>query len=124
MSAPPLPKRRKISQPSPMWDHFTREKITDPEKPMAKCNYCNHPVGVHHTSQGTSGMRSHLKGCLAYQWKQSKLDFSQKKFTHDASSKLVKGDVVGEMKIDTYDKKKVRRVIARFIIVDELPFRW
>ena len=104
--------------------HFTMdEKMTDSEKPMTKCNDCNHTIRVHHKTQGTFGMRSHLKGCLTYQRKQSKLDLSQKKFTHDASSKLMKGDVMGEMKIDTYDEKKVRRVIARFIIVDELPFR-
>ncbi|KAB1220191.1 hypothetical protein CJ030_MR3G017015 [Morella rubra] len=55
-----------------MSDHFIRdEKVIDPEKPMAKCNNCNHTVGVHHTRQGTSDMRSHLKGCLAYQRKQT-----------------------------------------------------
>ena len=118
----PTPKRRKVSNPSPMWEHFTRIlPVVDPNKPLAKCNYCSHKAGVHHKDQGTSAMRSHLKGCVMYKRTRSKLDGFQQKLTFDI--KGASSESVGVMKIDSYDPKVIRAAIAKFIIVDELPFR-
>ncbi|MDD0148582.1 hypothetical protein PSY31_23115, partial [Shigella flexneri] len=42
------------------------------------------------------------------------------KISHDASSS--KGTEVGEMRLDKLDEKAIRRVIARHLILDEVPF--
>ncbi|KAB1207709.1 hypothetical protein CJ030_MR7G005497 [Morella rubra] len=66
-------------------------------------------------------MRSHLKACVMYKRTQSKLDGSQQKLTFDI--KGASSGSVGVMKIDSYDPKAIRVAIAKFIIMDELPFR-
>lgn len=44
--AAPGPERRKVVNPSPMWEHLIRLPIDVPNKPLTNCNHCSHKVGV------------------------------------------------------------------------------
>ena len=52
---------------------------------------------------------------------QGQLDKTQSRLTLDASKAT--GSDKGVLKLDTYSKKEVRRWIAEYLIMDEMPFR-
>jgi hypothetical protein len=58
---PPLPmKKRNVSNKSSAWDHFTRDKSTPDDDPVAHCNYCGTPYKCHSKNNGTSSMLYHV----------------------------------------------------------------
>jgi hypothetical protein len=60
----PLPrKKRNVSNKSATWDHFTRDKSTPNDDPVAHCNYCGTPYKCHPKINCTSSMLYHVNSC-------------------------------------------------------------
>jgi hypothetical protein len=70
---PSLPrKKRNVSNKSTAWDHFTRDKSTPDDDPVAHCNYCGTPYKCHLKINGTSSMLYHVNSCQKYKSLKSK----------------------------------------------------
>jgi hypothetical protein len=64
---PLLPrKKRNVSNKSVAWDHFTRDKSTPDDDPMAHCNYCGTLYKCHPKINGTSFMLYHVNSSQKY----------------------------------------------------------
>lgn len=102
-------KRKKPSERSEIWDHFTKY---DPGN-RCKCNYCGNDYACknkHGTKIGTSTLRNHLLRCPDY------LSIFEDE-NHTTSHEMK-----DESKSHVFDKEACRKALTRLIIIDELPF--
>ncbi|PON83907.1 Ribonuclease H-like domain containing protein, partial [Trema orientale] len=110
-------KKRKIRQKSDVWEHFTRIEDGDPNEPRAACNYCGKSYAAHPKNCGTSTLRNHLNKLCPKNpnrvTKQKTLCFELKK----------EGPGDGNLIAVQYNKERCRKAIARYILLEELPFR-
>jgi hypothetical protein len=115
----PLPrKKRNVAYKSAAWEHFTRDKSTPNNDPVAHCNYCGASYKCHPKNNGTSFMLYHVTVCQKYKSLQAKQDRNQSKFTFGA-----KQDGTGNnLMIAKFSKKVIREKLCEMIIVDEMPF--
>ncbi|KAB1221208.1 putative AC transposase [Morella rubra] len=115
----PEPKKRKNSNPSNVWLHYTKVPNSDP--PKAKCNYCKKDFMAHHKN-GTSGLWQHHNICPYFKRKKGgQLDVGQMFLTHDVEKST--GSDVGTMGVThKFCEKTIKDLIARMIIIDEMPF--
>ena len=111
-------KKRRINQ-SEVWEHFT--KIGDGKR--AACNYCSHSYASDPKKNGTSTMKGHMlnytKGPFYSEVEkdQSLLAFFKKKKhgEEEVSS--------SELLATRWNKKGFPKALAKYIVLDELPFR-
>jgi hypothetical protein len=116
---PPLPrKKRNVSNKSAAWDHFTRDKSTPDDDPVAHCNYCGTSYKCHPKINGTSSMLYHVNSCQKYKSLKSKQDRSQSKFTFGAGQ-VGSGN---NFMIAKYSEKVIREALCEMIIIDEMSF--
>jgi hypothetical protein len=116
---PPLPrKKRNVLNKSAAWDHFTRDKSTSDDDPVAHCNYCGTAYKCHPKINGTLSMLYHVNSCQKYKSLKAKQDRSQSKFTFGAGQ----GGSGNNLMIAKYSEKVIREALCEMIIVDELPF--
>jgi hypothetical protein len=102
---PPLPrKKRNVSNKFAEWGHFTRDKSTIDDDPVAHCNYCGTPYKCHPKINGTSSMLYHVNSCQKYKSLKSKQDRSQSKFTFEARQ----GGSGNNLMIAKYSEKVIR----------------
>ena len=108
-SAASTNKKSKAMKPkSEVWKHY--DKI---QNELRECKYCKRYYSGD-TSNGTSGLATHVRHCKAYN-----LAFNQAKISFQAS----KGDGVS-IQNWTYDKDLCNELYTKMIIVDELPFKF
>lgn len=87
---PPLSKRRNITNPSDIRNHYTRLPIVNPKRPRCKCNYCANLFGCHHKHNEISRLKKHLNSCIIYKRKNSQTDIKQAFLRHDVrTTKLI-----------------------------------
>ncbi|RYQ92534.1 hypothetical protein Ahy_B09g098765 [Arachis hypogaea] len=110
---------RKPSRPkSWTWKYFTKDPKSKPSHPRAKCNWCGASYACDSHRNGTTNMRYHLLNqCKKFPRdsgdpSQTILTFQQKK----------EGE--GVFTAVTFDAEMCRKVLARMIIIDELPFKF
>jgi hypothetical protein len=104
-----LGKKRNVSNKSAACDHFTKDKNTPDDDPVAHCNYCGTPYKCHPKINGTSSMLYHVNSCQKYKSLKSKHDRSQSKFTFGAGHSGGGNNLM----IDKYSEK---------VIIDEMSF--
>jgi hypothetical protein len=109
-----LGKKRNVTNKSATWDHFTRDKSTHDDDPIAHCNYCGTPYKCHPKNNGTSSMLYHVNSCQKYKSLKAKQDRSQSKFTFGAGQ----GGSGNNLMIAKYSKKVIREALCEMIIVD------
>jgi hypothetical protein len=106
---PPLPrKKRNVSNKFAEWGHFTRDKSTIDDDPVAHCNYCGTPYKCHPKINGTSSMLYHVNSCQKYKSLKSKQDRSQSKFTFEARQ----GGSGNNLMIAKYSEKVIREALC------------
>ncbi|XP_021736396.1 zinc finger BED domain-containing protein 4-like [Chenopodium quinoa] len=108
----------KRKKPSNAWEHFKVIK-TDPNH--AKCLYCGAIIGCD-PKNGTNGMNRHTDRCKKSPFYKDKsqtiLDFeSRTKINTDGSVQTV-----NVPKLWRFNHDKIRKALAKMLIVDELPF--
>jgi hypothetical protein len=121
------PKSKKSKSTSKVWEHFTKLEEGDPKDPKSKCNYCGSLFSCHPKSHSTSSMLQHIK--RSYKKFLGRFDKLQSKLSFEAKREGQVGVGVGEgscgnLVIAKYNASKIRVVISKIIIVDELPFRF
>jgi hypothetical protein len=116
---PPLPrKRRNVTNKSVEWDHFTKDKSTPDNDPVAHYNYCGASYKCHPKNNITSYILYHVIACQKHKSLQAKQDRSQSKFTFGA-----KQDSTGNnLMIANFSEKVIREKLCEMIIVNEIPF--
>uniref|UniRef100_A0A803PIE6 BED-type domain-containing protein n=1 Tax=Cannabis sativa TaxID=3483 RepID=A0A803PIE6_CANSA len=107
--------KKKSKKISDVWDHFKPVKEGDPNNPRCACNYCGASYVYNPTRNGTSTIRAHLSRCKKFPGKeedkkQKLLSFTQK----EESNSLI---------VMSWTKEGASQHLAKYIILDELPFR-
>ncbi|KAM6571670.1 hypothetical protein CsatA_015750 [Cannabis sativa] len=125
----PEKKQRIGKKTSSVWDHYTLLPDCDPGKPRAACNYCGTDYAADTKLNGTSTLWAHVerkcKKCHFSDWaeqnkrKQSTLD----RFTKKKTTTCNEEEVASSGLPLRFNQNLVRKAIAEYIIVDELPFR-
>lgn len=105
-------KKKKVSK---AWDHFTKIKVNGEQK--AKCMHCNAILEAKYQS-GTTTLNRHVESC--FKRNQPKIDEALK-----GSLKIIKReDGTCDMGYDSFDQNILRSLIARMVIMHELPLRF
>ena len=104
---------------SEVWDHFT--KIGDGKR--AVCNYCANSYASDPKKNGTSTMKGHMLNCTKGPYytecnKDKKLLAFYKKQKH-GEEEVCSNELVAVH----WTKKGFRKALAKYIVIDELPFR-
>jgi hypothetical protein len=115
---------KKVGKPSVnqsvVWQHFKKIEPIDKNNPKAMCNYCNRVLGCH-WKNGTSGMMSHLTTrCPTSPLRKSNIPKGQTLLQMPVKNTIEGNQGVGFVK---YDPIKVRNLVVRYFIKEELPFR-
>ncbi|XP_060968418.1 zinc finger BED domain-containing protein RICESLEEPER 2-like [Cannabis sativa] len=125
-----LEKKQRIGKKtSSIWDHYTMLPDCDPEKLRAACNYCGTNYTVDTKLNGTSTLWAHVeRKCKKYpfsDWveqnkrQQSTID----RFTKNKTTTCNEEAVASSGLPLRFNQNLVRKAIAEYIIMDELPFR-
>jgi hypothetical protein len=98
-------------------------KPIDKENPKAMCNYCNRLIGCHYKRNDTLAMMTHLaRNCPDSPLKKSKLPKNQI-LLQMSFKKPVEGGNGNQMGFMKYDSNNIRKLIVRYFIKSDLPFR-
>ncbi|XP_060972145.1 zinc finger BED domain-containing protein RICESLEEPER 4-like [Cannabis sativa] len=112
-------KNKKPKGKSDIWQFFTRIVGGNPEDPRAACNFCGKDYAAHPKNCGTSTLWNHLNRLCPKNPnrvnKQKTLCFEPKKEGE--------GGVTTNFITVQFDKQKCRQSIAKYILLEELPFR-
>ncbi|KAG2711418.1 hypothetical protein I3760_04G076400 [Carya illinoinensis] len=123
----PLLKKRKGTDKSIVWDHFTKVDGCPVDDPKAKCNYCGKMYACHSKRNGTSTMQNHLPSCRKNPHKRGPLDRYQKTLTGEASPEEGIGESDGStlrtLVTHKFSEEIARLAIAEMVICDEMLFR-
>ena len=86
------------------------------------CHYCKKDFPAHHKKNGTSGLKQHLESYVYYKRTLAgDVDVGRMLLNYDAS-RASSGDVGVMWVTRKFDEKAIRELIARMVIIDELPF--
>ena len=103
-----------------VWEHFKKIELVDNNNPKAICNYCNKVLGCH-WKNGTLGTMSHLTNrCPTSPLRKSNITKSQTLLQMLVKTTIKGNQGVGFVK---YDPIKIRNLVVRYFIKEELPFR-
>ncbi|XP_062075973.1 uncharacterized protein LOC133780114 [Humulus lupulus] len=124
----PEKKQRVRKKTSSVWDHYTMLPDCDPKKPRAACNYCGTDYAADTKLNGASTLWAHVerkcKKCPFSDWveqskkQQSTMDRITKKTTTCNEEEVASSGLPLK-----FNQNAVRKVIAEYIIMDELSFR-
>ena len=124
----PEKKQRVGKKTSSVWDHYTMLPDCDPKKPRAAYNYCGTDYVADTKLNGTSTLWAHVerkcKKCPFSDWveqskkQQSTMDRFTKKTTTCNEEEVASSGLPLR-----FNQNAVRKVIAEYIIMDELSFR-
>ncbi|GKU96427.1 hypothetical protein SLEP1_g9664 [Rubroshorea leprosula] len=104
---------------SPTWNHFILIMVR--EKKMGKCKYCKTLVPVDNRKNGTSRLLNHVNYCKLHLENKPKQNLKQSMIKF----KTVDDDHGNEVILMTnwkFDAVAVRKALAMWVIMDELPF--
>ena len=105
------PKKRK--SPSSAWDNFEKF-INEKGKTKARYIYCSKKHMADSKIYGTSNLKNHTPVCLEYLFNES----------HDGQDPLSNVVDEGNVVSRTFTNAVGRKILAKMIILDELPFRF
>ncbi|XP_062074830.1 zinc finger BED domain-containing protein DAYSLEEPER-like [Humulus lupulus] len=124
----PEKKQRVGKKTSSVWDHYTMLPDCDPKKPRTAYNYCGTDYAAETKLNGTSTLWAHVerkcKKCPFSDWveqskkQQSTMDRFTKKTTTCNEEEVSSSGIPLR-----FNQNVVRKVIAEYIIMDELSFR-
>ncbi|XP_062085737.1 zinc finger BED domain-containing protein DAYSLEEPER-like [Humulus lupulus] len=125
----PEKKQRVGKKASSVWDHYTMLPDCDPKKPRVACNYCGTDYAANTKLNETSTLWAHVerkcKKCPFSDWveqskkQQSTMDRFTKKTTTCNEEEVASSGLPLR-----FNQNAVRKVIAEYIIMDELSFRY
>lgn len=114
-------KRKAMELRAEAWKHFKRIKDENGNL-RANCNYCGRLFHCNSKSNGTSSLNYHLTKCKKYlgiaEKQQSQLSFQV------ASSQGGESEKMGTLANWKFDNEFSRKLLAKLIIIDELPFKY
>ncbi|XP_062105875.1 zinc finger BED domain-containing protein DAYSLEEPER-like [Humulus lupulus] len=124
----PEKKQRAGKKTLSVWGHYTMLPDCDPKKPRAACNYCGTDYAANTKLNGTSTLWAHVerkcKKCPFSDWveqskkPQSTMDRFTKKTTTCNEEEVASSGLPLR-----FNQNAVRKVIAEYIIMDELSSR-
>lgn len=106
--------KRKPKKTSDVWVHYNI--IAGGNNPRCTCKYCGADYAYNPTKNGTSTVRAHLVKCKKFPGREEAMNQKLLSFTkhEDGSSSLA---------TVSWTKEGARQHLAKYIILDELPFR-
>ncbi|XP_074369609.1 zinc finger BED domain-containing protein RICESLEEPER 2-like [Apium graveolens] len=101
---------------SDVWDHYKIITGGDPKNPRCVCIYCGADYAYNPTQNGTSMLRAHLNKCKKFPGRAEATSQKLLSFTKndEGSSSLA---------TMSWTKEGAQEHLAKYIILDELPFR-
>ncbi|XP_027155111.1 zinc finger BED domain-containing protein RICESLEEPER 2-like [Coffea eugenioides] len=117
---PPLPtSETKVSSKSNrswVWEHYVVVTGTETKDKKATCKYCEQLIACA-SKNGTTSLSNHLHRCKKYPYnstdkRQKTLEFKPKEGGGKA------------LTTHMFDQEACRRMLARMVIIDELPFKF
>ncbi|KAM6564201.1 hypothetical protein CsatB_030096 [Cannabis sativa] len=111
-------KNKKPKGKSDIWQFFTRIVGGNLEDPRAACNFCGKDYAAHPKNCGTSTLWNHLNRCP-----KNPNRVNKQKILCFEPKKEGEGGATANLIAVQFDKQKCRQSIAKYILLEELPFR-